>query len=105
MWWISRQLAFMGYGENDIVPVYAVADGFDVADCLEVDETVGTQAIEGLAQRGGANAIGFFQRSDAKLFARGKLRVNDVFAKLPIGLVRKCLSFQLPLPRIDRPRD
>ena len=27
MWWISRQLAFMGYREHDIVPVYAVADG------------------------------------------------------------------------------
>jgi len=27
MWWISKQLAFMGQGYEDSVPVYAVADG------------------------------------------------------------------------------
>jgi hypothetical protein len=27
MWWVSRQLAFMGQGYENIVPVYAVADG------------------------------------------------------------------------------
>ena len=60
-----------------------------------MDKAVGAEPVEGLAQGGGSDIVGFFQELDTQFVPGREFPVNDVFSQAPVGLVRQCFGFHL----------
>ena len=62
---------------------------------LYLDETVGAEPVQGLAQGGGTHFVGSFEELDTQFVPGPEFAVNDVFSQALVGLVRQRFCFHL----------